>query len=100
MGNYLTVNSVIQCPHGGTVTAVPSNTKAKAGGALILCATDTFTVAGCGFVQNPCVSVTWPSAAGKAQASGAVALMDTDTGLCNSGATALVSTTQTQASGS
>jgi hypothetical protein len=99
VGNFLTMSSVIQCPHGGMVTAITSNTKAKAGGAFILCASDTFTVAGCTFVENPCLTVTWPGASGKSAASGVTALTTSDTGLTSSGATPMVSTTQTQASG-
>jgi hypothetical protein len=100
VSDFLTMNSVIQCPHGGMVAAVPGNARAKAQGGLILCAGDTFTVAGCGFVQNPCLTVTWPGAAGKSKASSVVALRSSDTGLCNSGSTVLVSTTQSQAGGS
>jgi hypothetical protein len=100
VSNFLTVNSMIQCPHGGTVTAIPSNTKAQAQGGIILCAGDTFTVAGCAFVQNPCLTVTWPAAVHKAKASGVIALTSSDTGLCNSGATVLISSTQSQAGGS
>jgi hypothetical protein len=100
VSNFLTMNSVIQCPHGGTVTAVPSNAKAKAQGGLILCASDVFTVAGCAFVQNPCVTVTWPGAVHKSMVSGVVALTSSDTGLCNSGSTVIITSTQSQSGGS
>src|SRR6267143_3974268 len=46
MGNLLNTSSVMMCPHGGTVSAASSNTKAKAGD-FLLRPSDTFTIAGC-----------------------------------------------------
>jgi hypothetical protein len=63
MGTLLTAGSSLACPHGGTVTAIPSQTAASAGGTPIVTAADTFMVAGCAFVigvvPSPCVLVNW-----------------------------------------
>jgi hypothetical protein len=54
----------MQCPHGGVVQVVTTNTKVKAAGAPILQSTDTFIVAGCAFTlpggkPSPCLTVRW-----------------------------------------
>jgi hypothetical protein len=99
MSSFLTMSSVIQCPHGGVVTAVPSNTKAQAQGALILCATDVFTVAGCS-IPVPCVTVTWPAAVHKSKPGGNVCLTQSDQGITNNGSIAVIVYTQSQAGAS
>lgn len=62
-GNQLTVNSKIQCPHGGTVTLATSNTLVFADGALVLLESDVHPVAGCSFTvgskPSPCIRVKW-----------------------------------------
>ncbi|MFT3770702.1 MAG: hypothetical protein QM820_35200 [Minicystis sp.] len=103
MSNFLTTASVMQCPHGGMVSATPGSTKSKAG-APVLRPNDTFTVAGCPFTQSPCASVEWPSPAGKTKVDGQPVLRQDDIGLCKSGAGApqgsvIVSTTQPKAAG-
>jgi hypothetical protein len=81
----LTVSATIQCPHGGTVSAVSSNTKVKAGD-TVLRDTDTFTVAGCSFfignVAHPCVSVKWKQPAMHAKAVNDSMLTTDSIGLC------------------
>lgn len=64
MGQSLTMAASMQCPHGGTVTAVTSNVTTKASSTPILRLSDTFTVAGCVFTlpgpkPSPCVRVQW-----------------------------------------
>ena len=62
MPALLTAASTMMCPHGGTVTAIPSQTRATAG-APILLGSDTFLVAGCpfnvGLRASPCLTVQW-----------------------------------------
>ena len=65
-GSTLTSASSLSCPHGGTVTITPSNTRARAGGAFIATAADTFMIAGCPFqlptvppTPSPCIMVQW-----------------------------------------
>jgi hypothetical protein len=76
----------MMCPHGGTVTATTSNTKAQAGGAYLLRASDVFTVAGCAFVAgvvpHPCVQVQWVSPAAQSKAAGDFTLTEASVGLC------------------
>lgn len=95
MGQLLTTATVMMCPHGGTVTAITSNTKALAGGAPILRPSDTFLVAGCPFAPvspHPCVVVEWQMPSTKAKADGAFALTTDSIGLCKAGDQALQGT--------
>lgn len=86
MPDLLTVASTIMCPHGGTVTAVPGQTRGTAGGAPILRGSDTFIVAGCPFnvagAPNPCISVQWLQTASRVQAGGDFVLNQASVGLC------------------
>jgi len=66
-GQLLTIQSALQCPHGGKVVIATSNTHSNANQTPLALATDTFTVAGCQFqipvgpvmVPHPCVRVQW-----------------------------------------
>jgi len=76
----------MMCPHGGTVTATTSNTRAKAAGVFLLRASDTFTIAGCtfvaGIVPHPCVQVRWVQPALQSKAGGDFLLNEASVGLC------------------
>ncbi|HEX9258455.1 MAG TPA: hypothetical protein VF855_02890 [Acidimicrobiales bacterium] len=68
-GFLLTVAAVIQCPHGGTITASPvSSGELMVQGQAALTEHDVFTVAGCPFVTedgaSPCTTVQWTVASG------------------------------------
>lgn len=70
MGQFLTMASILQCPHGGMVTAITSNVVAQAGGDYILRSSDTFLIAGCVFTlptapptPHPCMTVQWVTSA-------------------------------------
>jgi hypothetical protein len=85
MPSLLTTASVMMCPHGGTVTATTSNTKARADGAFLLRSSDLFTIAGCSFnvvVPHPCVQVKWVAPAQQSKASGDFTLTEASVGLC------------------
>jgi hypothetical protein len=86
MPSLLTTTSVMMCPHGGTVTATTSNTKAQAGGAYLLRASDVFTIAGCAFniagAPHPCVQVRWVSPAAQSKVGGDFTLTEASVGLC------------------
>jgi hypothetical protein len=86
MPGLLTSSSTLMCPHGGTVSAVTSNTRVKAGGDYVLRSTDTFTVAGCpfilGLVPHPCVQVQWVQPAARSTAVGDPTLTESSVGLC------------------
>ena len=88
-GYALTTATTMQCPHGGQVQAVPTNSRATAGAALLTSA-DTFTIAGCAFTlppgtPSPCVTVQWVLSDTSVTA-GSATLSDGDTGLCMSAA--------------
>lgn len=107
-GAMLTTASSLMCPHGGTVSMITSNTRAKAGAALVT-ADDTFLVGGCPFTlpsgtPSPCVKVKWMVAEVRVKVGGAKALDVSSVGLCQSAAEApqgpvVVSSTQPHAKG-
>ena len=109
MASLLTTSSVLMCPHGGTVTATTTNTRAQAGGGFLVRASDTFVIAGCAFTlpsgtPHPCATVQWVVAATRSQAVGDFTLTEESVGLCIApdGApqgTVLINTTQPQVSG-
>ena len=87
--NLLTTASSLQCPHGGTVSIVSTNTKVTATAALAL-STDTFTIAGCPFqipvgtgsVPHPCVKVQWTQPNTRTLVNGTPTLAQDSKGLC------------------
>lgn len=108
MAGLLNTSSKMMCPHGGTVSAVSLNTKAKAGGDYILRSSDTFLIAGCPFVigtvPHPCVQVQWVQAALKSKAVGDFTLTSESVGLCVAPdmavqGTVIINFTQLQVSG-
>jgi hypothetical protein len=104
----LTAASQMMCPHGGTVTAAPSATKAIID-APVLTMNDSFVVAGCAFTlpgpsPSPCVSVQWSGPSSHVTHGGAPALTAASTGLCLAATqapqgTVIVSTTQPKVQG-
>jgi hypothetical protein len=107
MPALLTAASTLMCPHGGTVIATPSSTRAAAG-SPILRGSDTFTIAGCTFqvsgAPNPCVSVSWVQTASRVQHAGDFVLNEASVGLCLAGdqapqGTVLIAATQAAVGG-
>jgi hypothetical protein len=108
MSSFLTTSSVLMCPHGGTVTATSSNTRAKAGDFLVRMS-DTFMIAGCPFTlpsgtPHPCVTVQWVKGAVRGKAGGDFMLTQDSVGLCLAPdqapqGTVLIQSTQMRASG-
>jgi len=86
MAGLLNAATSMMCPHGGQVTAITSNARAKADGAFLLRASDTFTIAGCPFVvvavPHPCVKVTWVQPALQSKTTGDPNLTEASVGLC------------------
>jgi hypothetical protein len=111
MSQFLTTASVLQCPHGGVVTATTTNTATKAGGALLVRSSDTFLIAGCLFAlptpvptPHPCMTVQWVTPALANQVQSDNALTESSVGLCLAAdqtpqGPVMVSYTQTAASG-
>lgn len=89
MGAYLTSSATLQCPHGGMVSAVASNSKVSLGGSPIVLSSDTFTVGGCAFnvagAPHPCLQVQWIVTALLATADGSQPLTTDSVGLCKAG---------------
>jgi len=86
MAGLLNSSSMMMCPHGGTVTAITTNTKAKAGGDFILRSSDTFIIAGCPFTigpnPHPCVQVQWVQPDTRSQVMSDFTLSEASVGLC------------------
>jgi uncharacterized Zn-binding protein involved in type VI secretion len=108
MANLLNSSSVMMCPHGGTVSAISSNTRVQAGGGPVLRSSDSFIIAGCPFVlgtaPHPCVSVNWVQPDARSQVMGDFTLSQQSVGLCVAGDQAvqgavLITSTQPQVSG-
>ncbi len=92
-GKYLTTASNIQCPHGGQLMLVTTNSKVLAGGALILLESDTHVVTGCPFTigtkYSPCVQVKWSAGSVKTSINGTAPLVNSSIGKCYSPENAL-----------
>jgi hypothetical protein len=108
MAGLLNSSSIMMCPHGGTVSAITTNTRAKAGGDFILRSSDTFLIAGCpfviGIVPHPCVQVQWVQPDTRSQVMSDFTLSEESVGMCVAPdqavqGTVLVSFTQPQVSG-
>ena len=86
----LTVNSILLCPHGGSVQISTSNTKVKLNGAYIALATDQFSISGCPFQipigvgtkPSPCLTVQWVVVDLKNKVVGSQILNEESVGLC------------------
>lgn len=92
-GKAINVAATLQCPHGGTVRIVGTNSRVKAGGAMLAVATDTFVVVGCPFqipatppIPSPCVAVRWLLGDLRPSVGGVRTLSQTSAGLCLSAA--------------
>lgn len=83
---FLTTTSTLQCPHGGTVTPITSNTRVKADGQYVLRAADNFVVGGCPFMRgpqpNPCVRVRWDVHAQRHESDREWSLTSDSVGFC------------------
>ena len=92
MGNMMTVNATLFCPHGGAVQIITTNVRAKVGGALAALSTDQFLITGCpfvvGIVPSPCLTVQWVVTDLRSTISGAPTLGRNSVGLCMNAAQA------------
>lgn len=108
MAGLLNTSSIMQCPHGGMVNVISSDTRVQAVGSFVLRSTDTFTIVGCpfnlGVTLHPCVQVQWVQPSLKSQAVGGFTLTEESVGLCLAAdmavqGTVLINFTQAQDSG-
>ncbi len=88
-GNTITTNSSLQCPHGGTVQIITTNTQATADGGYIATMADTFIVSGCPFqipatppIPSPCTTVQWIVPDTRVKVNGNPTLSQSSVGLC------------------
>ncbi|GHJ47490.1 hypothetical protein Cs7R123_48320 [Catellatospora sp. TT07R-123] len=84
-GSLLTTTATMTCPHGGTVTALPTQSRVTLGGGQAVYATDTFVVAGCPFAPvspHPCVRVQWQLTSQKGSGGEVAALTADSVGFC------------------
>lgn len=86
MANLLNTSSIMMCPHGGTVSAITSNTRVMVNGDPAVRASDTFLIAGCAFVigvvPHPCVTVQWVQPDTMSQVLSDFTLSEESVGLC------------------
>lgn len=91
-GNSLTVSSSLQCPHGGTVQIISTNTRVKDDGSFAATMNDTFTITGCPFqipagpamVPSPCIMVQWVMPDARVRVNNGFTLSQSSTGICMS----------------
>jgi hypothetical protein len=83
----LTTACTLRCPHGGTVSAVTSNSRVVAGGSALLTVSDTFVVSQCALTtpdghSSPCVKVQWLPGDPRVLAGGSPVLDESSIGEC------------------
>lgn len=88
-GNSLTTASSLQCPHGGQVQIISSNSKVQAVENPMATAADTFIVSGCPFqlptvppIPSPCMTVQWVVPDMRVTINGTPSLSQSSVGLC------------------
>ena len=87
MAYLLNSDSILMCPHGGTVVWVSSTyTSYKVGNRPPMLKGDVYTVVGCNFIMgampNPCSSVEWVTGSPMLTVKGRPVLTHTSVGLC------------------
>lgn len=84
-GPLLHVGMTAICPHGGQISAIPSNVRVTVSGQNVVTVADTFPIAGCTFAPaapHPCVLTKWIVPATRVSVLGQPVLLDTSIGLC------------------
>lgn len=92
-GKTITIQSVLQCPHGGMVQIVTTNTRASAESGFIPTTADTFIVGGCPHqipaavpIPSPCVTVQWIVGDTHVKIGGNPTISQSSVGICLSAA--------------
>jgi hypothetical protein len=89
-GYSLNTTATLQCPHGGMVQAISTNTRTKAGSAPLTRSDDAFIITGCSHqisgMPSPCVRVQWLIADNRVKVNGSATFSKSSVGLCLSGA--------------
>ena len=85
-GLILHVGMVAMCPHGGQVSAIPSNSQVTVAGQPVVTMSDVFPIAGCPFFlgvpPHPCVLIKWIVPASRVTVNGQPVLLSASVGLC------------------
>ena len=88
-GGTITVASVLQCPHGGSVQIIPANPKSSAGEAPVATMADEYIISGCTFtipatppIPSPCITIQWLAGDLRNSANGIPMLSQSSVGLC------------------
>lgn len=92
-GTLVHVGAQMLCPHGGQISAAPGSARVKVGGQPVATVSDTYAVAGCPFTvptpggpkPQPCVRATWTSPSTRIRTEGKAVLLQSSTGICQSG---------------
>lgn len=86
MPSILTIESQIQCPHGGQAILETSNSVFLVEGSPALLESDLHVIAGCAFtvgvVYSPCVQIEWSGGAEMLTVDGVGVLLETSIGAC------------------
>lgn len=88
-GNTLDLATVMTCPHGATVSHVPSQSRVLVNQQPVLVQSDQATIAGCPFTlpggkPSPCTTIQWTAPAARVKIQGQPVLVQTSIGLCKS----------------
>jgi len=89
-GPVLTIASALTCPHGGTVTIAPGNSRVMILGQPAGTVADMYTIAGCPFQipigtgtkPQPCIRIQYTVPATRVTALGQPLVLATSTGIC------------------
>lgn len=88
MSTTFTTNTMLMCPHGGTVKVTPKSQKVTIDGAVVVTTGDTWVVQGCSFVNpatkapQPCTKVVWTSGDKQVKVSDTATISDASLGMC------------------
>lgn len=84
----LHVGATANCPHGGQISTISSNTRVLVSGQPVATLSDNYPIAGCPFTvpakPQPCVKVLWLAPASRVLVGGQPVILQTSTGLCQS----------------
>jgi uncharacterized Zn-binding protein involved in type VI secretion len=84
------VGATIMCPHGGSASIVPGNSRVMLDGKPAALLTDPCMIAGCPFAlpsgsPAPCLTVQWMTSATRVTVNGTPVLLSNSQGLCMGG---------------
>ena len=87
-GPLFHVGATANCPHGGPITTISSNSRVLVSGMQVATAVDQSAVAGCAFnvsgKPQPCVLVKWLAPAVRVKVNGTPPILRTSAAVCQS----------------